>query len=145
MQCLCTACIHRMQFKGLGVPNKHFATQNRRLYRQTHCLLPLWSLSECSRNLKIIFQARPSVSSSTWSGRLFFCAKIFEVVNRSKQCELVPTHNFWMPPYRKQSHLFWMFCSSTWRVERIGNISGRCNWEVRISFRNRQSGTLIEQ
>ena len=26
-----TACIHRMQFKGLGVPNKYFAEQNSRL------------------------------------------------------------------------------------------------------------------
>ena len=34
------ACIQRMQItKGLGIPNKHFATQNRHLYRQMHCLL----------------------------------------------------------------------------------------------------------
>ena len=32
------ACIHRMQFKGLGFPNKHFATQNGLcIYEDTAC------------------------------------------------------------------------------------------------------------
>ena len=35
------ACIRRMQFKGLGFPNKHFATQNRQMYIRLHCLLRL--------------------------------------------------------------------------------------------------------
>ena len=33
-----TACIHGMQFKGLGVPNKYFATQNKQMYIRLHCL-----------------------------------------------------------------------------------------------------------
>ena len=35
-------------------------------------------------------------SSSTWCERLFFfCSGSFRVCNRSKQGELVPTHDFW--------------------------------------------------
>ena len=33
-----TACIHRMQFTGLGAPNKRFATQNKQMYIRLHCL-----------------------------------------------------------------------------------------------------------
>ena len=33
-----TACIHGMQFKGLGVPNKYFAKQNKQMYIRLHCL-----------------------------------------------------------------------------------------------------------
>ena len=32
------ACIHGMQFKGLGAPNKRFATQNKQMYIRLHCL-----------------------------------------------------------------------------------------------------------
>ena len=39
-----TACIHGMQFKGLGVLNKRFATQKVFLYRRKHCLRKLCSL-----------------------------------------------------------------------------------------------------
>ena len=31
--------IHGMQFKGLGAPNKRFATQNKQMYIRLHCLL----------------------------------------------------------------------------------------------------------
>lgn len=30
-----------MQFKGLGVPNKYFATQKKQMYMRLHCLLVL--------------------------------------------------------------------------------------------------------
>ena len=30
--------IHGMQFKGLGVPNKYFAAQNKQMYIRLHCL-----------------------------------------------------------------------------------------------------------
>ena len=33
-----TACTVRMQFKGLGVPNKYFAKQNKQMYIHLHCL-----------------------------------------------------------------------------------------------------------
>ena len=36
-----TACIHEMQFKGLGVPNKYFAMQNKQMYIRLHCLQAL--------------------------------------------------------------------------------------------------------
>ena len=39
-------------------------------------------------------------SSSTWSGRLFFCSGSFRVCNRRKQGELVPTCNFWIRFYK---------------------------------------------
>ena len=55
------ACIQQMQFTGLGVPNKYFATQNKQMYIRLHCLRALWSLSMRSPDLKIIWQLRPSV------------------------------------------------------------------------------------
>ena len=39
-------------------------------------------------------------SSSTWSGRLFFCSESFCICSRSKQGELVPTHDFWIWFYK---------------------------------------------
>ena len=44
-------------------------------------------------------QDRP-FSSFTWCGRLFFCSGSFRVCNRSKQGELVPTHDFWIWFYK---------------------------------------------
>ena len=46
------ACIRRMQFKGLGFPNKHFATQNGLcIYEDTACYG-----YERLLNCKMIFQ-----------------------------------------------------------------------------------------
>ena len=46
------ACIRRMQFKGLGFPNKHFATQNGLcIYEDTAC-----HCYERLSNCKMIFQ-----------------------------------------------------------------------------------------
>ena len=36
-----TACIHGMQFKGLGALNKRFAKQNKQMYIRLHCLQAL--------------------------------------------------------------------------------------------------------
>ena len=111
-RCNRTACIHRMQFKGLGFPNKHFATQKVFLYRRKHCLqmqtlyirLPclrvLWSFSMCFLVWKSFCNQDRQLSSSTWSWRLFFCSGSFRVCNRSKQGELVPTHDFWIWFYK---------------------------------------------
>ena len=85
-----------MQFKGLGFPNKHFAGQNRRLYRQTHCLLPLWSLSECFQNLKIVLQDRPSVFEFNLKRTVIFLRKNFRVCKPQQAVWVVPTHNFWI-------------------------------------------------
>ena len=35
------ACIGTVQFKGLGVPNKYFAKQNKQMYIRLHCLRAL--------------------------------------------------------------------------------------------------------
>ena len=35
------ACIGTMQFKGLGIPNKYFAEQNKQMYIRLHCLRAL--------------------------------------------------------------------------------------------------------
>ena len=83
-----------MQFKGLGAPNKYFATQNKQMYIRLHCLRVLWSLSTCFPNLKIILQSRPSVFKFNLKRTVIFLHKNFRVCNRSKQGELVPTHNF---------------------------------------------------
>ena len=84
-RCNRTACIHRMQFKGLGFPNKHFATQKVFLYRRKHCLqmqtlyirLPclrvLWSFSMYFLVWKSSCMPDRPFSSLTWSGRLFLC------------------------------------------------------------------------
>ena len=85
-----------MQFKGLGVPNKYFATQNKQMYIRLHCLRVLWSLSTCFPNLKIILQLRPSVFKFNLKRAVIFLHKNFRICNRSKQGELVPTHKFWI-------------------------------------------------
>ena len=74
-----------MQFKGLGIPSKHFATQKCfcideniacNNYEASQCAFQIWK-SFCS-------QDRPFLSS-TWSGRLFFFLENFRVCIRSKQ------------------------------------------------------------
>ena len=90
------ACIHWMQFKGLGVPNKYFAKQNKQMYIRLHCLRVLWNLSTFFQNLKIILQSRPSVFKFNLKRAVIFLHKNFRVCNRSKQGELVPPRNFWI-------------------------------------------------
>ena len=69
-----------MQFKSLGVPNKHFAMQKVFLYRRKHCLRVLWSLSRCFPNLKIILQSRPSIFKFHLMRAVifFFAQEVFE-------------------------------------------------------------------
>ena len=76
-RCNRTACIHRMQFKGLGVPNKYFATQNKQMYIRLHCLRVLWSLSRYFPNLKIILRSRPSIFKFHLMRAVIFLLKKF--------------------------------------------------------------------
>ena len=71
------ACTVPVQFKGLGVPNKYFATQNKQMYIRLHCLQVLWSLSTCFPNLKIILQIRPSVFQVQLEADGYFSAQKF--------------------------------------------------------------------
>ena len=89
-----------MQFKGLGAPNKYFATQNKQMYIRLHCLRVLWSLSTCFPNLKIILQSSPSVFKFNLKRTVIFLHKNFRVCNRSKQGEPVPPCNFWIRFYK---------------------------------------------
>ena len=84
-----------MQFKGLGVPNKYFAAQNKQMYIRLHCLRVLWSLSRCFPNLKIILRSRPSIFKFHLMRAVIFCSGSFRVCNRSKQGEPVPPRKFW--------------------------------------------------
>ena len=97
-----------MQFKGLGVPQQAFCNANgvcidRHIAcRCRRCIYVCPACERCEasqRDFQIwkLFcnQDRP-FSSSTWSGRLFFCSGSFRVCNRSKQGELVPPRNFWI-------------------------------------------------
>ena len=95
-RCNRTACIQRMQFKGLGVPNKYFAEQKWQMYIRLHCLRALWSLSTRLPNLKIILQSGPSVFKFNLKRAVIFLHKNFRVCNRSKQGELVPPRSFWI-------------------------------------------------
>ena len=65
-----------------------------------HRLRMLWSLSTCFPNLKIILQIRPSVFKFNLKRTVIFLHKNFRVCNRSKQGELVPTHDFWIWFYK---------------------------------------------
>ena len=65
------------------------------LYRQTHCLLQLWSLSMRSPDLKIILQLRPSVFKFNLKRTVIFLYKNFRICNRRKQGEPVPPRKFW--------------------------------------------------
>lgn len=91
-----------MQFKGLGFPTSILQCKiGVCIDRRTACVLCEAFQSAFKIWNSFFMQDRP-FSSSTWSGRLFFCAKIFEVVNHSEQCELVPTHNFWIWFYKSK-------------------------------------------
>ena len=95
-----------MQFKGLGAPQQAFCNANgvcidRHIAcRCRRCIYvcPACGRYETSQRAFQIWksfcnQDRP-FSSSTWSGRLFFCSGSFCICSRSKQGELVPTCNF---------------------------------------------------
>ena len=56
-------------------------------YEASQCDFQIW---------KSFCKADRPFSSSTWSGRLFFCSGGFCVCIHSKQGELVPTHKFWI-------------------------------------------------
>ena len=101
-QVLFLACTETVQFKGLGIPSKHFATQKCfcideniacNNYEASQCAFQIWK-SFCS-------QDRPFLSS-TWSGRLFFFLENFRVCIRSKQGKPVPTRNFWIRFYKSE-------------------------------------------
>ena len=47
-----------MQFKGSGVPNKHFATQKPLLYIRLHCLLALRTVKLPFQSSRVIFLGR---------------------------------------------------------------------------------------
>ena len=111
-RCNRTACIHWMQFKGLGAPQQAFCNANgvcidRHIAcRCRRCIYvcPACECYETSQRASQIWKSfcksdRP-FSSLTWSGRLFFCSGSFRVCNRSKQGELVPTHDFWIWFYK---------------------------------------------
>ena len=78
-----------MQFKGLGIPSKHFATQKcfcideNIACRCRRCIYvcPACYNYETSQRAFQIWKSFCNqdrlFSSSTWSGRLFFCTKIF--------------------------------------------------------------------
>ncbi len=61
-RCNRTACIHRMQFKGLGVPQQVFCNAKMvYIYVWRHILLALWGCSKRLPNLTIILQEWSSV------------------------------------------------------------------------------------
>ena len=70
------------------------------MYIRLHCLRVLWNLSTCFPNLKIILQSGPSVFKFNLKRTVIFLHKNFRVCNRSKQGELVPTHDFWIWFYK---------------------------------------------
>ena len=53
-----TACIVRMQFTGLGVPNKYFAEQNKQMYIRLHCLRVLRTVKLPFQSSRVIFLGR---------------------------------------------------------------------------------------
>ena len=77
-----------------------FAPTSSQMYIRLHCLLQLWSLSTCFPDLKIILQIRPSVFKFNLKRTVIFLFRSFCVCNRSKQGELVPTHDFWIWFYK---------------------------------------------
>ena len=90
----------RMQFKGLGVPNKYFAMQKKQMYIRLHCLLVLWTPSMCFPNLKITLQSSPSVFKFNLKRTVIFLHKNFRICNRRKQGNPVPPRNFWIWFYK---------------------------------------------
>ena len=97
-----------MQFKGLGAPQRAFCNANgvcidRHIACRCRRCIYVCPACGCYETAQRAFQIWKSFcnqdrpfSSSTWSGRLFFCSENFRVCIRSKQVELVPTRKFWI-------------------------------------------------
>ena len=87
--------IHGMQFKGLGAPNKRFATQNKQMYVYTSALLATMVLvlrtllkhENHFVNQTVRFQVQLEADG-------YFFLGSFRICNRSKQGDLVPTRKF---------------------------------------------------
>ena len=86
-----------MQFKGLGVPNKYFAAQNKQMYIRLHCLRVLWSLSACFPNLKIILRSRPSIFKFNLKRTVIFLLGKFSSL-QSQQAGRVGTNSRFLNP-----------------------------------------------
>ena len=93
-RCNRTVCIHRMQFKGLGVPNKYFCNA-KMVFVYTKTLLattmkPLNALPKFE-NYFLIRTVRFQVQLEADG---YFFLGSFRICNRSKQGDLVPTRKF---------------------------------------------------
>ena len=75
-RCNRTACIHRMQFKGLTFPTSVWQRKNGL------CITSCWryeAFQNASQIWKSLCKNDRPFSSSTWSRRLFFCSEKFRV------------------------------------------------------------------
>ena len=101
------------EHKGFGHSPTSILQRKWCLYRQTHCLqeqrivYTSALLAGATKPLNVLSKIWKSfcnrdrlLSSSTWSGRLFFCSGGFCVCIHSKQGKLVPTCNFWIWFYK---------------------------------------------
>ena len=104
----CAACIHRMQnARGLGTAQQAFWIWFLEIGFKNRAVVPRRTACGCYETSQGAFQIWKSFcnqdrpfSSSTWSGRLFFCSENFRVCIRSKQGEPVPSRNFWIRFYK---------------------------------------------
>lgn len=74
-----TACIHEMQFKGLGAPQQAFCNAKMAdVYTSALLAGAMKPLNMLSKIWKSFCNRDRPFSSSTWSGRLFFAQEVFE-------------------------------------------------------------------
>ena len=114
-RCNRTVCIHRMQFKGLTFPTSVWQRKNGL------CITSCWryeAFQNASQIWKSLCKNDRPFSSSTWSGRLFFCSKSSELAFHYKQNEL--SCSLFLPrfPLRFLAHcrkwrVFKVFCWHT--------------------------------
>ena len=78
-----------MQFKGLGIPSKHFATQKCFCIDENIACGCYETSQHAFQNLKIILQSGPSVFKFNLKWTVIFLHKNFRICNRRKQQRVI--------------------------------------------------------
>ena len=101
-----------MQFKGLGVPNKYFATQNKQMYIRLHCLLALRTIKLPFQSSRVIFLGRsPAEEHLPAVIQARECMKKKKLISEEQHylCEIglekMPYRSSWLfKSYTEESH-----------------------------------------
>ena len=115
------------------------------LYRQTHCLLQLWSLSMRSQDLKIILQLRPSVFKFNLKRTVIFLLgkvpSLYSIANRTSYPAL---SLFTKVPLAFSCKLPKVACSRKFLLTRL-DFCGNLSQQFNITYLLRVPARLLKE